>query len=205
MNPVITMAFKDKLRALRKSKGMSQQDLAQEFGYKSFTTIQKWEDGSSFPPSETLRRLADFFSVSMDDLMGQQDTSDVSIPILGIVRGGALRIAEQEVIGHEWVQRSETKGGEYFYLEVTGDSMIGARIFPGDLVYVKRQSQVDNGQIAVVLVGDEATLKRVYFEEDKIILKPENEAYASMTYTKEEIEERPIRILGRVIHNKIKY
>ncbi len=199
------MAFKDKLRTLRKQKGMSQQDLAGQFGYKSFTTIQKWEDGSSFPPSETLRRLADFFGVSMDELMGQQDRSGIAVPILGIVRGGALRIAQQEVIGHEWVEPSENRGGEFFYLEVTGDSMIGARIFPGDLVYVKRQNQVENGQIAVVLVGDEATLKRVYMEKDKMILKPENEAYAPMIYTLQEIDEKPVRILGRVVHNKIKY
>ncbi len=199
------MAFKDNLRALRKQKGLSQQDLAAQFDYKSFTTIQKWEDGTSFPPSETLRRLADFFRVSMDQLMGETQEDAVSVPILGIVRGGPLRLAEQEVIGQEWVDRSEARGGEHFYLEVTGNSMIGARIFPGDLVYVKRQNQIENGQIGVVLVGDEATLKRVYFEGDRIILRAENEAYAPMIFSKEEIDERPVRILGRVLHNKIKF
>lgn len=199
------MAFKDNLRALRKQKGLSQQDLAAQFDYKSFTTIQKWEDGTSFPPSETLRRLADFFRVSMDRLMGETQEDAVSVPILGIVRGGPLRLAEQEVIGQEWVDRSEARGGEHFYLEVTGNSMIGARIFPGDLVYVKRQNQIENGQIGVVLVGDEATLKRVYFEGDRMILRAENEAYAPMIFSKEEIDERPVRILGRVLHNKIKF
>lgn len=199
------MAFKDNLRALRKQKGLSQQDLAAQFDYKSFTTIQKWEDGTSFPPSETLRRLADFFRVSMDQLMGEKQEDAVSVPILGIVRGGPLRLAEQEVIGQEWVDRSEARGGEHFYLEVTGNSMVGARIFPGDLVYVKRQSQIENGQIGVVLVGDEATLKRVYFEGDRMILRAENEAYAPMIFSKEEIDEKPVRILGRVLHNKIKF
>jgi repressor LexA len=199
------MAFKDNLRALRKQKGLSQQDLAAQFDYKSFTTIQKWEDGTSFPPSETLRRLADFFRVSMDQLMGETQEDAVSVPILGIVRGGPLRLAEQEVIGQEWVDRSEARGGEHFYLEVTGNSMIGARIFPGDLVYVKRQNQIENGQIGVVLVGDEATLKRVYFEGDRMILRAENEAYAPMIFSKEEIDEKPVRILGRVLHNKIKF
>jgi len=199
------MAFKDNLRALRKQKGLSQQDLAAQFDYKSFTTIQKWEDGTSFPPSETLRRLADFFRVSMDQLMGETQEDAISVPILGIVRGGPLRLAEQEVIGQEWVDRSEARGGEHFYLEVTGNSMIGARIFPGDLVYVKRQNQIENGQIGVVLVGDEATLKRVYFEGDRMILRAENEAYAPMIFSKEEIDEKPVRILGRVLHNKIKF
>ncbi|HAM62856.1 MAG: hypothetical protein A2Y20_00250 [Firmicutes bacterium GWF2_51_9] len=199
------MAFKDNLRALRKQKGLSQQDLAAQFDYKSFTTIQKWEDGTSFPPSETLRRLADFFRVSMDQLMGETQEDAVSVPILGIVRGGPLRLAEQEVIGQEWVDRSEARGGEHFYLEVTGNSMIGARIFPGDLVYVKRQNQIENGQIGVVLVGDEATLKRVYFEGDRMILRAENETYAPMVFSKEEIDEKPVRILGRVLHNKIKF
>ncbi|OGS59027.1 MAG: hypothetical protein A2Y19_04495 [Firmicutes bacterium GWE2_51_13] len=199
------MAFKDNLRALRKQKGLSQQDLAAQFDYKSFTTIQKWEDGTSFPPSETLRRLADFFRVSMDQLMGETQEDAVSVPILGIVRSGPLRLAEQEVIGQEWVDRSEARGGEHFYLEVTGNSMIGARIFPGDLVYVKRQNQIENGQIGVVLVGDEATLKRVYFEGDRMILRAENETYAPMVFSKEEIDEKPVRILGRVLHNKIKF
>ncbi|MBN2849924.1 MAG: LexA repressor, partial [Erysipelotrichaceae bacterium] len=121
------------------------------------------------------------------------------------VRGGPLRLAEQEVIGQEWVDRSEARGGEHFYLEVTGNSMIGARIFPGDLVYVKRQNQIENGQIGVVLVGDEATLKRVYFEGDRMILRAENETYAPMVFSKEEIDEKPVRILGRVLHNKIKF
>lgn len=199
------MAFKNNLRSLRRQKGVSQQDLAQAFGYKSFTTIQKWEDGTSFPPSETLRRLADFFHVSMDELMGERSETPIAVPVLGVVRGGPLRIAEQEVIGQEWVDATESRGGEHFYLEVTGDSMVGARIFPGDLVYVRRQNQVENGQIAVILVADEATLKRVYFEEDRMILKAENEAYAPMVFTKEEIDEKPVRILGRVLHNKIKF
>lgn len=200
------MYLKENLRYLRRQFQLSQQDLADRFGYKSFTTIQKWEDGTSSPPSAKLRELADFFHVSMEQLMGQPLVDkQVLIPIVGIVRGGPLRFAQDEFIGQEWVDRTEAAGGQYFYLEVIGDSMIDARIFPHDLVYVKRQSQVENGQIAVVLVGDEATLKRVYFEDDSIVLKPENAAYEPMVFTKDEIEEKPVRILGRVIHNKIRF
>ena len=137
------MDFKDKIKTYRKDRSLSQQDLADHFGYKSFTTIQKWEDGSSTPPARTMKLLAEFFGVSLEDLLTESEK--IAIPILGTVRGGLLRLAQDEWLGQELVPIEESLGGEYFYLEVIGDSMINARIYPGDLVYVKRQSMVNSG------------------------------------------------------------
>jgi repressor LexA len=196
------ISLQEKLKQLRKERGLSQQDLAFHFGYKSFTTIQKWEDGSSLPPTKLLTQLSEFYHISVEELMSTERR--VAIPILGTVRGGALRYASQEFKGVEYVDEKEGSPEEHFYLEVIGDSMINARIYPEDLVYVHRQDLVENGAIAVILVGEEATIKRVFYEEDKLILKPENPKYQAMIYTQEECETKPIRILGKVIHCKIK-
>ena len=197
------MDFKEKIKTYRKDRGLSQQDIADYFGYKSFTTIQKWEDGSSTPPAKTLKRLAEFFGVSVEDLI--TESKKIAIPILGTVRGGLLRLAQDEWLGQELVPVEESLGGEYFYLEVIGDSMINARIYPGDLVYVKRQPIVESGTIAVVLVGDEATLKRVYYKDNGMVLHPENPKYEDMIYTQEDIEEKNIQVIGEVIHSKIRF
>lgn len=197
------MDFKSKIKTYRKDRGLSQQDLADHFGYKSFTTIQKWEDGSSTPPAKTMKLLAEFFGVSLEDLLTESEK--IAIPILGTVRGGSLRLAQDEWLGQELVPVEESLGGEYFYLEVIGDSMINARIFPGDLVYVKRQPVVTSGTIAVVLVGDEATLKRVYYKDNGLVLHPENPKYDDMVFSEKEIDEKNIQVIGEVIHSKIRF
>jgi len=197
------MDFQTKIKTYRKERGLSQQDVADHFGYKSFTTIQKWEDGSSTPPAKTMKLLAEFFGVSLEDLL--TDSEKIAIPILGTVRGGLLRLAQDEWLGQELVPVEESLGGEYFYLEVIGDSMMNARIFPGDLVYVKRQSVVNSGSIAVVLVGDEATLKRVYYKDNGLVLHPENPKYEDMIFSEKEIDEKNIQVIGEVIHSKIRF
>ncbi len=197
------MDFKEKIKKYRKERGLSQEDLAAQFGYKSFTTIQKWEDGSSTPPVKVIRQLAAFFGVSTEDLLNE--SSQIAIPILGTVRGGPLRYAQEEWLGQELVPLDETVGGEYFYLEVIGDSMIGARIYPGDLVYVKRSSIVNSGTIAVVLVNDEANLKRVFFKGSTMVLHSENPKYEDMVFSAQEIEAKDIQIIGEVLHSKIRF
>lgn len=197
------MDFQTKIKTYRKDRGLSQQDLADHFGYKSFTTIQKWEDGSSTPPAKTMKLLAEFFGVSLEDLLSESEK--IAIPILGTVRGGSLRLAQDEWLGQELVPVEESLGGEYFYLEVIGDSMINARIFPGDLVYVKRQPVVNSGTIAVVLVGDDATLKRVYYKDNGLVLHPENPKYEDMIFSEKEIDEKNIQVIGEVIHSKIRF
>ena len=197
------MDFKEKIKKYRKERGLSQEDLAAQFGYKSFTTIQKWEDGSSTPPVKVIRQLAAFFGVSTEDLLNE--SSQIAIPILGTVRGGPLRFAQEEWLGQELVPLDETVGGEHFYLEVIGDSMIGARIYPGDLVYVKRSSMVNSGTIAVVLVNDEANLKRVFFKGSSMVLHSENPKYEDMVFSAQEIEAKDIQIIGEVLHSKIRF
>ncbi len=197
-----TMALKDRLRQLRKQAGYSQEELAKRFGYKSFTTIQKWEDGTSTPPMSVLLQLATLYHISFQQLLGENDTL-VSIPVLGVVRGGSpIEAYEQEIDSYP---TAVDEPGEYFYLRVVGDSMINARIYEGDDVFVRRQSSVAQGDIAVIMIEDEATLKRVYFKENLLILQPENDKYEPMTFTPEQIEQNRVMIIGKVLHNRISF
>lgn len=202
------MKFKNNLRALRKANNLTQDDLAHKLGYKSFTTVQKWEDGTAYPKMENLMLMADMFGISIDRLLdgdlSKEVTKMVPIPIIGIVRTGPGIYAEQDFFGYEYCVDKDSKGAEYFYLKITGDSMINARILDGDIVYVRRQSNVENNDLAIVLLeNNEVTLKRIVFENDGMTLKPANDTYKSMHFSYQEMQEKGIQIIGKVIHNKI--
>lgn len=117
-----------------------------------------------------------------------------SVPILGQVAAGKPILAEENILGTLALDRSVLRGGPFFLLKIRGDSMIDAGIFDGDHVLVKVQTQAENGEIVVVLVEDEATVKRIFHRGDKIILQPENPAHRPMAFTPRD----NIRILGKV-------
>jgi repressor LexA len=99
----------------------------------------------------------------------------VQIPILGTIKAGYDLYAEQQIVGYETVAKEDVADGEYFFLIVTGDSMIDEGIKEGFRVLVRRQNHVDEGKIGVVLVNrDEATLKRVYYQDDRVVLQASN-------------------------------
>ncbi len=201
------MYFKENLRLLRKHNSVSQNEIADVLGYKSFTTVQKWEDGTSMPKADNIQKIANFFNVTINDLLNI-DMSKMGtnvIPVIGMVRGGPAIFADQNIIDYEYVEYDESSNGEYFYLDVIGDSMKNIRILEGDRVYIRRQSTLSNGEVGVVLIDDEATLKRVFYEDDKLILKSENELYKPMVFTMKDVSDKNIKILGKLIHNKIKY
>lgn len=201
------MGFSENVRALRRRSGISQDELAEQLGYRSFTTVQKWEDGTSNPPYRVLEQIAALFGVSTDSLMNADLTAaDFSAaPILGTVRGGAPILAQQHIEGYEPLGADDPRGPDYFYLRVVGDSMKGDRILPGDLVYVHAQSDVEDGQIGVVLVDEEATIKRVYRRGGSLILQPSNPAFQPIVFTPDDLKEHRVQILGRVLSNKIRY
>ena len=196
--------FSENLRFLRRKKNMSQPDLANLLGYKSFTTIQKWEDGTSTPPYNVLKQLSMIFNVEVKDLMGESYQAR-SIPVLGTVRGGAPIFAEDNIKEYELPDESLNDAQNYFCVDVVGDSMINARILPGDRLFVHKQDSLENYEIGIILIGDEATVKRVIYQDDKMILKPENDAYEPIILTRKDQEEKGIRILGKVVYNKIRY
>ena len=199
------MSFSENLRYLRKKAQHTQEYLAKVLNYKSFTTIQKWEDGTSKPSYAIISKIADLYNVSVIDIMEKDLTQNNQVPILGTVRGGQPIYAHQETLCYETVETQEHQNGEYFYLEVVGDSMKDDRILPGDILYIRKQDTLNNGEIGIVLVDDEATVKRVYFKNKQIILQPSNDNYQPLVFNEQDMIEHRIQILGKVLHNKIRY
>ena len=194
------MKFNENLRFLRKANNMSQDALADKLGYKSFTTVQKWEDGTAFPKVENLNKIAKIFNVELNHLLNYDLKSNkIKVPIIGEVKAGYDMYANEEIIGYEYINNKEYKAGEYFYLKVKGDSMVNDRICNGDKVYVRKQDYLKNGDIGVFLINDnEVTIKRIKINKNNITLKAANPKYKDRNYKNDEI-----KILGKVLHNKV--
>ena len=219
-------SFGKTLKTLRNSRNISATKLSEDLNIHR-GSLSNWETGRRTPDSEMLLKIANYFNVSVDYLLGN-DTDDtdlfnlkgdvrflkkvkdnemVKIPVLGAIRAGLPLYADENIIDYEYVHQEElVMGEETFFLEVKGDSMINARIYDGDRVRIRKQNHLDNnGDIMAVRVnGDEATLKRVYLQENGIALISENPKYAPMFYPASEIESGYVEIIGRAMEVKIK-
>ncbi|EGQ0315092.1 XRE family transcriptional regulator [Staphylococcus pseudintermedius] len=199
--------FSKNLKYLRKKHDMEQIDLAKKLGRKSASSISEWEKGKYTPKMKTLSELARLFNVSINDLMekdlsntkSQIDTLPVTaIPVVAKISAGLPIYTEENIIEYTYIPSQMTKGGkELFGLKVSGDSM-DKEFREGDVVVVEKDSVVENGQIGVVNVnGYNATVKRVRYSEDKIILLPEsnNSDHLPQVYTNDD----EIKVVGKVV------
>lgn len=188
----------ERIKARRKQLGLSADYVAKELGKDRSTYYRYESDEIENMPVSVLAPLARILRVSEAYLLtGQHDHSITTkrIPILGAIAAGEPVLAEEEY--GEYVELGDNGIRIDFCLRVNGDSMKDARILDGDLVFVRRQPTVENGEIAVVLIDGEATLKRFYQTETGIILKPENSQYAPIYLSKEAV--RDVRILGKAV------
>ena len=204
------MNLRERLASLRKEHGMTQDALAGALAV-SRGAVSMWEIGQRMPDPHALQRLADIFGVSTDYLLGRTDIRDPSlrrelysagrmvlVPVLGIIRAGEPIYADQHI--EEWaeVPAEDVIGQECFFLRVTGDSMEGAGIVEGDLVFVRRQASANDGDIVVVIInGEDATIKRIFFTRDTVILQPENPKYRPMIFKGRQREE--VKIIGKAL------
>jgi repressor LexA len=205
--------FGSRLRGLREEKELSQEALGKVLNL-SQSTIAYYELNRKQPTQENLQYFADFFNVSVDYLLGRTDIRNfdkikdqiipvgntVKIPIIGTIRAGEPVLALQNIEGYMIVDEKFVKDGEFFYLRVNGNSMLGkSRIADGDLVLVRKQSCVENGDIAVVIVdGEDATLKRFYLKENMVVLQPDNPDYEPLIFGQEHLKSGYIQIVGLV-------
>lgn len=200
----------NRLVSLRKEKKITQVELAKALSV-SQAAVGNWELGKREPDNDTLSRIADFFHVTVDYLLGRTDdpeganTADIpdlfpirtkKFPVLGKVACGEPMYADEE---HEAYIMASADIDADFCLIARGDSMIGAHIEDGDIVFIKKMSIVPNGYIAAVLIEDEATLKYIDWrpESGTLILTPANPAYRTQVYTGEELNH--IRIIGMAV------
>lgn len=215
------MTVGERIKKIRTKLGMSQVDFADKINVSKQTLYKYENDIITNIPSDKIEAAAKLGHVSPAYLMGWIDTPDDSqptyenstsylfskfsnlmpiskhkIPLLGEIACGEPIFADED---RESYVEAGTDIQADFCLRAKGDSMIGARIMDGDIVFVRKQDIVENGEIAVVVIADEATLKRVYYypEQGKLLLMPENPAYEPFIYVGEELNE--IRILGKAI------
>lgn len=207
------MTVGSRIREFRKRLSLSVDDVAEKLG-KNRATIYRYEsDDIENLPAPILEPLAKVLQTTPAKLMGWQeekrnasasgDLPDLpnifpirtkKVPLLGTIAAGVPIYADENFDGYR--ECTEDIDAD-FCLKIQGDSMIGARINDGDIVFIKKQPDVDNGEIAAVLIEDEATLKRVYKEKDSLILQAENPRYAPIVCTAESYVE--CHIMGKAI------
>lgn len=220
-----TMSMADRIKELRKERQMTLEEVAKIVGVGK-STVRKWETGMiANMRRDKIAALATALGTTPAYLMGWEDTPNGEtssrflhsmenyslassilaeirpvtkkrLPMLGNVACGEPIFANEE---HETYIEADADVHADFCLTAKGDSMINARIFDGDILFVKSQDTVDDGEIAVVLIDNEATVKRVYYDKENnvITLVPENPTHKPLRYTGEQLEQ--IRIIGKVI------
>lgn len=191
------------LKSARKAAGMTQAEVAKIVGITQ-NGYSYWENGKAKIDNESLAKLSRIFGVSIDYLIGVDDSLDgkaIRIPVLGSVPAGIPIEAIEDIVDWEDLPKSMASGGrEYFALQVKGDSM-WPDYLPGDTVIVRKQPTCQSGEDCVVYVnGYEATLKQVRLNDDhSLTIVPRNQLYPPRTYSPEEIESLPVSIAGVVV------
>ncbi|MBQ2389596.1 MAG: helix-turn-helix domain-containing protein [Clostridia bacterium] len=190
---------------LLKKHNVTAAQVAKDTGI-SQSTLSEWKHGNYQPKADKMQKIANYFGVSVSYLIGETETaiptydniipmpSMTSVPLLGTIACGEPITAVENI--EDYVAKPESIDAD-FALRCKGDSMVDARIFDGDIVYIHQQPTVNNGEIAAVLIDDEATLKRVYVSDGTITLMPANQKYPPLIYSGEQLNN--IRILGKAV------
>lgn len=202
-----------RIKQLREAKGLNMREAARSLDMP-YTTYVNYEKGLREPTSEVLIQLANFYETTVDYIVGRSSISSSIIagtepgaptniiplptmrklPLIGAIACGAPILADEHI--EDYVDVPAHIHAD-FALTCKGDSMINARIFDGDVVYIRHQDTVDSGEIAAVLIDNEATLKRVRLFDDHISLEPENPQYRPLVLWGEEMNT--VRILGKAV------
>ena len=206
----------NRLKELRTREGLTQDELGQRLGLQK-AAICKYETGRVPLTHDVLLKLCDMFDVSADYLLGRERVTPlfkpaaslskafmpveetVGVPLVGRVHAGLPILADENITEYVPLPAGEVTAGEYFYMEVEGDCMTGEYIPEGALVLVRLQPRVENGQIAVVRVGDEVLLRKVKWMQQHLVLIPANIKYEPLI-----VEGGDAEIVGRVVEVRIR-
>ena len=182
----------------------------------SASTFSDWKSGRSTPKADKLSRIADYFGIGLDELLGTDSgerrtasrlrslRAQKMVPVIGVIRAGTPIVTNETLLGMEFADVDDPE--DYFYLEVCGDSMRDCGIVDGTYVLFHKQQYAENGDIVACLVdGDSATVKRFHKQNHRIILTPENDDYSPIQLSPEDFEIGRARILGGAIEAKTKF
>lgn len=188
----------------------SRQDMCDALGVK-YTTFTDWVKGNSYPRIDKIELMANYFGISKADLVEEHVSGapskkhGVIINVLGRVAAGIPIEAVEEIIDTEEISAEMARTGEFFGLRIHGDSM-EPRMCDGDVVIIRKQDDAESGEIVIATVnGSDATCKRLRKYRDGIELISNNPAYSPMFYSNKEIEEKPVRIIGKVVELRGKF
>ena len=209
--------FAERLKDKLTEYDIKQNALAEDLGV-SESTVGKWILGKSMPRTMgMIEKIAARLHVGKSYFLEAEPPAPpaasekphkkgVLIPVLGVVRAGVPIHAEEDIIDYEEIPQEMARSGEYFGLRIRGDSMLPT-LHDGDTIIVRKQSDVDNGDIAIVLVnGDDATVKEIHEEPDGVTLIGHNVAvYAPHFYSNRQIQELPVQIIGKVVELRRKF
>ena len=205
------MDLGERLRKMRKKSNMSATEVAEILGV-SKSTISNYENGIRKPGIDKLLELTKIYGVSIQTILDTEnfagldyfDHNSKKIPILGTIRAGEPIYAEENIIGYTDLGSDYNMDDEYFALYVIGDSMNKSRICEGDIVIVRRQSTVDNGEIAIILIdNEEATVKKFFRNGNSVTLMPSS-TNPEHKQRKVNLKENAVEVLGKVVEVKIK-
>ncbi|MBP3891168.1 MAG: LexA repressor [Solobacterium sp.] len=197
------MNLQEIIEDYKRKTGANDSEIARRVGVTRSTAV-RWRNGEVKKVSgETMRRLSELVGYNIEPALKGMDIS-VKLPVLGYVKAGYDLFAEENYLGEEETSLSDCKNGDY-YLKVEGDSMNGIGILDGSLVLVQQCDTLESGNIGVVLIGEEVTVKRVIYKDKMMILEAANPEVENRYFSANEIRNLPVRILGKVISSKTYY
>lgn len=200
--------FGQRLKEIRKENKITQQQLADMLNVDR-TSVAKWEGDKNLANQDILDILCNKFNVSLDYLLGRKTNSNKNnrylVNVYGNIAAGIPLEAIEDITDQEEITEEMARTGEYFALKIKGNSM-APRIQNGDVVIIKNQQDAETGDIVAVLVnGNNATLKKLKKLDNGIALIPLNSEYETMFYTSDEVEKLPIKILGKMVELRAKF
>ena len=205
------MNMGEKIYYLRTKNSMTLEELGNKVGVGK-STVRKWENGMiANMKQDKILKVAEALNTTPAYLMGWDEAKEepkkkgVKIPVLGRVAAGVPIEMIEDVLDYEEITEDMAKHGEYFALKIQGDSMT-PRIWNNDVVIVRQQDDAENGDIVIAAInGDDAVCKRLQKYNDGIALISLNPVYDPIYLKKDEIDEKPVRILGKVVELRGKF
>lgn len=194
------MNFKEYLKKYKEKMGVSNEYIASQLGVNR-SAVTRWLKGDTKVTNpEVIEKLSFILGVDVESLINSEERYEK--PVLGEVKAGYDLLIDENFEGYEQVTQDDYYRGDFF-LRVVGDSMSGAHIHDGDLLYVKKCNDVPSGTIAVVLINRcEVTVKKVIKKEGLLILEPANPSVDVRYYSQEEVESLPVEIIGKALYSR---
>lgn len=194
------MELKDIIREYKDKYQLSNKELAQLFDV-THITVGRWLRGEvKTIQEETATKMSKVLGFDVQTML-QGKALSLKRPILGMAKAGYDLFLDENYMGEESVSMEEYQSGDFF-LQVCGDSMVEAGILDGGLVYVQKGAYVNNGEVAVIAIGEEVTIKRFYKERKAIRLEAASPYVEDRVFSKDEIETLPVKVLGKVLFSK---